>query len=94
MRCVLGAEAIEQRGELRRRRRFDTQRSAWRKRGKLEARTSEQHPLHTEHFTEQAVVPALAVRGVADDGVRRACEVTAQLVPTARVRRELDQGVA
>ena len=94
MRCVLGAEAIEQRSELRRKRRFDTQRRAWRKRGKLESRTSEQHPLHTEHFPEQAVVPTLAISGVADDGVRRACEVTAQLVPATGVRRELDQRVA
>jgi hypothetical protein len=94
MRCVLGAEAIEQRSELHRKRRFDTQRRAWRKRGKLEARAREQQPLHPEPFAEQAVVPAFAVCRVADDRVRRACEVTPQLVPATGVRRQFDQCVA
>ena len=41
----------------------------------------EQQPLHTEQFCEQPVVAALAVGRVADDRVRLARQVPAQLVP-------------
>ncbi len=54
----------------------------------------EQQALAAKQFMEQAVVPPLAVGGVADDGVGDVLHVAAQLVPAAGQRLQFDQGIA
>src|SRR5690349_13149134 len=54
----------------------------------------EQEALAAELLAEQAVVTALAIIGVADDGMAEVLQVTAKLVAATGLRLQLDQGVA
>ena len=54
----------------------------------------QQHAPAAKAFLEQAVVPALAVGGVADDRVGDVFEVAANLMTAAGFGREFEQGVA
>ena len=60
----------------------------------LERGAREQQAGAAEVFGEQAVVPALAIGGVADDGVGQMLQMAAQLVAAAAFRVQFDQGVA
>ena len=59
----------------------------------FEPHAGEQQPLHAEQLREQAIVPALAVRRVADDRVRNVREVATQLVAAAGVGLQFHQRV-
>src|SRR5574337_2223500 len=91
LRCAasgLRPSQLNQQGlEIRLRRRFQNQRTAARRIDEGQAGAGEEQPPAGESLREHPVVAALAVGGIADDGVGDVLEVPADLVTAAGFRR-------
>ena len=88
------AEPLDDVGELIAERRADQYPLARQRMPKAQFDAGEQQPMAAELLLEEAVVAALAVGGVADDGMGDVLHVAAQLVAAAGERLQRHQRVA
>lgn len=93
-RLIAPAQAREHIGEIRRQGRPQDQGRIAHGMPQAQFHRRQQQAPATEQFLEQAVVPALAMGGIADDGVGDVLHVAAQLMPAAGRRQQFHQGVA